>query len=176
MAYPLHFVTLDRLHGESHERRQDSSAFCVEPRRLPCRGVGCCLFRSGASTDDAAADRATATGRAGWRGRSRSRRAGSRKPASTSSSSGSTTCRRWRPSRAGKVDAVTMTNGDALVTGAAGAKSVMILVTDYSQRQRHDRRQARHQEACKISRARRSASRSASSSICCCSTAWKRPA
>lgn len=33
---------------------------------------------------------------------------------------------------AGKVDAVTMTNGDALVTGAAGAKSVMILITDYS--------------------------------------------
>lgn len=33
---------------------------------------------------------------------------------------------------AGKVDAVTMTNGDALVTGAAGAKSVMIMITDYS--------------------------------------------
>lgn len=33
---------------------------------------------------------------------------------------------------AGKLDAVTMTNGDALVTGAAGAKSVMILITDYS--------------------------------------------
>ena len=33
---------------------------------------------------------------------------------------------------AGKVDAVTMTNGDTLVTGAGGAKSVMILVTDYS--------------------------------------------
>lgn len=33
---------------------------------------------------------------------------------------------------AGKVDAVTMTNGDALVTGANGAKSVMILVGDYS--------------------------------------------
>jgi NitT/TauT family transport system substrate-binding protein len=33
---------------------------------------------------------------------------------------------------AGKVDAVTITNGDALVTGAAGAKSVMILVNDYS--------------------------------------------
>jgi len=33
---------------------------------------------------------------------------------------------------AGKLDAVTMTNGDALVTGAAGGKSVMILVTDYS--------------------------------------------
>lgn len=33
---------------------------------------------------------------------------------------------------AGKIDAVTMTNGDALVTGAAGAKSVMILLTDYS--------------------------------------------
>lgn len=33
---------------------------------------------------------------------------------------------------AGKIDAVTMTNGDALVTGAAGGKSVMILLTDYS--------------------------------------------
>jgi NitT/TauT family transport system substrate-binding protein len=33
---------------------------------------------------------------------------------------------------AGKVDAVTMTNGDALVTGANGGKSKMILVTDYS--------------------------------------------
>lgn len=32
----------------------------------------------------------------------------------------------------GKLDAVTMTNGDALVTGAAGGKSVMILLTDYS--------------------------------------------
>ncbi len=33
---------------------------------------------------------------------------------------------------AGKVDAVCMTNGDALVTGATGAKSVSILVNDYS--------------------------------------------
>ena len=33
---------------------------------------------------------------------------------------------------AGKVDAVTMTNGDALVTGANGAKSKFILITDYS--------------------------------------------
>jgi NitT/TauT family transport system substrate-binding protein len=33
---------------------------------------------------------------------------------------------------AGKVDAVMVTNGDALVTGAGGAKNVMILVTDYS--------------------------------------------
>jgi NitT/TauT family transport system substrate-binding protein len=33
---------------------------------------------------------------------------------------------------AGKLDAVTMTNGDALVTGASGAKSVMILINDYS--------------------------------------------
>jgi NitT/TauT family transport system substrate-binding protein len=33
---------------------------------------------------------------------------------------------------AGKVDAVMVTNGDALVTGANGAKSQMILVTDYS--------------------------------------------
>ncbi len=33
---------------------------------------------------------------------------------------------------AGKVDAVMVTNGDALVTGATGSKSKMILVTDYS--------------------------------------------
>jgi len=33
---------------------------------------------------------------------------------------------------AGKIDAVTVTNGDALVTGASGAKNVMIIVTDYS--------------------------------------------
>lgn len=33
---------------------------------------------------------------------------------------------------AGKIDAVTVTNGDALVTGASGAKSVMIMLTDYS--------------------------------------------
>jgi NitT/TauT family transport system substrate-binding protein len=33
---------------------------------------------------------------------------------------------------AGKVDAVMMTNGDALVTGANGGKSKMILITDYS--------------------------------------------
>jgi NitT/TauT family transport system substrate-binding protein len=33
---------------------------------------------------------------------------------------------------AGKLDAVTMTNGDALVTGATGAKSVMIVINDYS--------------------------------------------
>jgi NitT/TauT family transport system substrate-binding protein len=33
---------------------------------------------------------------------------------------------------AGKVDAVTMTNGDALVTGAGGGKNVMVLITDYS--------------------------------------------
>jgi NitT/TauT family transport system substrate-binding protein len=33
---------------------------------------------------------------------------------------------------AGKLDAVTVTNGDALVTGASGAKSVMIMITDYS--------------------------------------------
>lgn len=33
---------------------------------------------------------------------------------------------------AGKVDAVTMTNGDALVTGAAGAPSKTILVNDFS--------------------------------------------
>ncbi|MCB1704850.1 MAG: ABC transporter substrate-binding protein [Halioglobus sp.] len=33
---------------------------------------------------------------------------------------------------AGKLDAVTMTNGDALVTGASGAQSVMILVNDFS--------------------------------------------
>lgn len=33
---------------------------------------------------------------------------------------------------AGKIDAVTMTNGDALVTGAGGGKSVMVMLTDYS--------------------------------------------
>ncbi|WP_035382559.1 ABC transporter substrate-binding protein [Ferriphaselus sp. R-1] len=33
---------------------------------------------------------------------------------------------------AGKVDAVLMTNGDALVTGSAGGKSVIIMPTDYS--------------------------------------------
>ena len=33
---------------------------------------------------------------------------------------------------AGKVDAVMVTNGDALVTGATGGKNIMILVTDYS--------------------------------------------
>ncbi|MBC7573658.1 MAG: ABC transporter substrate-binding protein [Herminiimonas sp.] len=33
---------------------------------------------------------------------------------------------------AGKIDAVLMTNGDALVTGAGGARSTMILITDYS--------------------------------------------
>ncbi len=33
---------------------------------------------------------------------------------------------------AGKIDAVLMTNGDALVTGAGGAKSAMVLITDYS--------------------------------------------
>jgi NitT/TauT family transport system substrate-binding protein len=33
---------------------------------------------------------------------------------------------------AGKVDAVAMTNGDTLVTGASGAKGVMILINDYS--------------------------------------------
>src|SRR5258705_10992949 len=33
---------------------------------------------------------------------------------------------------AGKLDAVGATNGDALVTGASGAKNVMILLTDSS--------------------------------------------
>jgi len=33
---------------------------------------------------------------------------------------------------AGKIDAVTMTNGDTLVTGATGTKGVMIMLTDYS--------------------------------------------
>ncbi|HEY3598977.1 MAG TPA: ABC transporter substrate-binding protein [Paraburkholderia sp.] len=33
---------------------------------------------------------------------------------------------------AGKLDAVGATNGDALVTGATGAKNVMVLLTDYS--------------------------------------------
>ncbi|HKX65477.1 MAG TPA: ABC transporter substrate-binding protein [Rhizomicrobium sp.] len=33
---------------------------------------------------------------------------------------------------AGKLDGVMMTNGDALVTGSGGGKSVMVLITDYS--------------------------------------------
>ncbi len=33
---------------------------------------------------------------------------------------------------AGKCDAVTVTNGDALVTGAGGAKNIAVLITDYS--------------------------------------------
>ena len=33
---------------------------------------------------------------------------------------------------AGKIDGVTVTNGDALVTSSAGAKNVMIMLTDYS--------------------------------------------
>ncbi len=33
---------------------------------------------------------------------------------------------------AGKIDGVTMTNGDALVTGAGGGRNVMIMLTDYS--------------------------------------------
>ncbi|MFT4046227.1 MAG: ABC transporter substrate-binding protein [Solimonas sp.] len=33
---------------------------------------------------------------------------------------------------AGKLDAVTLTNGDALVTGSGGGKSVMLMITDYS--------------------------------------------
>jgi NitT/TauT family transport system substrate-binding protein len=33
---------------------------------------------------------------------------------------------------AGKIDGVTVTNGDALVTGSGGGKSVMVLLTDYS--------------------------------------------
>jgi len=33
---------------------------------------------------------------------------------------------------AGKIDAVTMTNGDALVAGSGGGKSVIVLITDYS--------------------------------------------
>lgn len=33
---------------------------------------------------------------------------------------------------AGQLDAVTMTNGDALVTGSTGAQNVMILINDYS--------------------------------------------
>ena len=33
---------------------------------------------------------------------------------------------------AGKLDAVSMTNGDALVTGSTGARSVMVIMNDYS--------------------------------------------
>ena len=75
---------------------------------------------------------------------------------------------------AGKVDAVMMTNGDALVTGAPGARSVAILRHRLQQRQRHDRRQAGHQAASRTSRARRSASRSAWSSTCCCCKALEK--
>ncbi|MFN3618520.1 MAG: ABC transporter substrate-binding protein [Aquabacterium sp.] len=32
----------------------------------------------------------------------------------------------------GKIDAMTMTNGDTLVTGATGVKGVMVMLTDYS--------------------------------------------
>ena len=45
---------------------------------------------------------------------------------------------------AGKVDAVMMTMGDALVTGAPGARSVAILVTDYSNGNDMIVAQARH--------------------------------
>ena len=57
MAHPLQFVVLDRLHGELHERRQDSLPFRVEPRRLACCGPGCCLFRRRSRTGGAAQDR-----------------------------------------------------------------------------------------------------------------------
>ena len=68
---------------------------------------------------------------------------------------------------AGKIDANLMTNGDTLVTGAGGGKGIMIMLTDYSDGNDMIVGQARHQEARRISRARRSGSRSASSSICC---------
>ena len=64
---------------------------------------------------------------------------------------------------AGKVDAVMMTKGDALVTGAPGARSVAILITDYSNG--NDMIVAKKGiKTSRISRARRSASRWAWSS------------
>ena len=75
---------------------------------------------------------------------------------------------------AGKIDADLMTNGDTLVTGAGGGKGIMIMLTDYSERQRHDRRPSPASRASRISRARRSASRSAWSSICCCCKGLKK--
>ena len=64
---------------------------------------------------------------------------------------------------AGKVDAVMMTNGDALVTGATGRAEQCILVTDYSNG--NDMIVAKPGiRASRRSRARRSASRPAWSS------------
>ena len=65
---------------------------------------------------------------------------------------------------AGKVDAVMMTMGDALVTGAPGAAQRGHPGHRLQQRQRHDRRPRRASAASRRSRGRRSASRSASSS------------
>ncbi|XXT50240.1 hypothetical protein WMF23_01545 [Sorangium sp. So ce542] len=67
---------------------------------------------------------------------------------------------------AGEVDAVCVTNGDALVTGNGGAPSVAILVNDYSSG--NDMVVARPASPpSPRSRARRSASRSASSATSC---------
>ena len=68
---------------------------------------------------------------------------------------------------AGKVDAVMMTMGDALVTGAPGARSVAILVTDYSNGNDMIVAQDRASPTSRTSRARRSASRPGWSSTCC---------
>ena len=65
---------------------------------------------------------------------------------------------------AGKVDAVCMTNGDALVTGAAARQSVAILVNDYSNGNDMIVAKPGINDDGRSSRARRSASRSASSS------------
>ena len=65
----------------------------------------------------------------------------------------------------GKVDAVMATNGDALVTGASGAKSKMILLDGLQQRERQGHRPRRTSRRSRTSRERRSASSSRSSSI-----------
>ena len=49
-----------------------------------------------------------------------------------SNSNGSIMLLRWMPLQQGKLDAVAMTNGDALVTGATGASNVAIIINDYS--------------------------------------------
>ena len=71
---------------------------------------------------------------------------------------------------AGKVDAVMVTNGDALVTGANGAKNVMVLVTDYSNG--NDMVVAKPGiKSLKDLKGKKSPSKSASSTTCSSSTA-----
>ena len=70
---------------------------------------------------------------------------------------------------AGKIDAVTMTNGDALVTGAGGARSVMVMLTDYSNGNDMIIGKPATSRS-RTSRARKWRWSSAWSSTCCCST------